>query len=397
MSRQPSPAAPPVAADYLARARDLLPMLEAAGPRIEAARQLPDDVLDALHKAELFRMLLPRSVGGGELDPMSYIAVIETVAQGDASTAWCLGQNSGCSMSAAFLDPDIAAKVFGDSRAVLAWGAGAAGTATVVEGGYRVTGTWQFASGSRHATWLGGHCLVKEKDGSSRAAKEGSEGGRTMLFPRSRAAIDDVWHVVGLKGTGSDTYTVTDLFVPEAYSLDRYAPEERREQGPLYRFTTAQLYSSGFASVAMGIARAVLDAFIDLARNKRPRGSRAALRDNAVVQAEVAVADARLRAARALLHQTLREIYEGLPGAGELTLDQRIQIRQAATYAIHEARSVVDMAFQAAGATSIFEGGPYERRFRDLLAVCQQAQGRRAHFETVGQHMFGLPPDLLFV
>ena len=105
----------------------------------------------------------------------------------------------------------------------------------------------------------------------------------------------------------------------------------------------------------------------------------------------------RLRSARAFLMQTLREIYEGFPEAGELTLDQRIQVRLASTHAIHEARSVVDMAFQAAGATAIFESGPFERRFRDLLAVCQQAQGRRSHFETVGQHIFGLPPDLLFV
>jgi alkylation response protein AidB-like acyl-CoA dehydrogenase len=397
MSRQPSSAASPGAADYLARARDLVPMLEAAGPRIEAARQLPDDVLDALYEAGLFRLLLPRSLGGAELDPVSYVAVIETVAQGDASTAWCQGQNSGCSMSAAFLRPQIAAEVFGDRRAVLAWGAGAAGTATVVDGGYRVSGTWQFASGSRHATWLGGHCMVKEEDGTLRPAKAGSEGGRTMVFPRARATMSDVWHVVGLKGTGSDSYSVADLFVPEDYSLDRYAPEERREDGRLYRFTTAQLYASGFAGVAMGIARAVLDTFVDLARNKRPRGAQAALRDNAVVQAEVAVMEARLGSARAFLLQTLREIYDGLSDGGELTLDQRIRVRLASTYAIHEARSVLDTAFQATGASGIFESAPYERRFRDLLAVCQQAQGRRAHFETVGQHLLGLPPDLLFV
>jgi alkylation response protein AidB-like acyl-CoA dehydrogenase len=389
--------ASPRAAEFLARARDLVPLLDAAGPRIEAARELTPDVLAALYEAGMFRCLLPESVGGAELDPMSYVAVLETLAGADASTAWCVGQNDGCSMVAAWLRLDVAAEVFGDSRAVLAWGAGAAGIADVVEGGYRVNGTWQFASGSRHATWLGGHCLVREPDGSVRPGTEGSEGGRTMLFPRARATIKDVWHVVGLKGTGSDSYSVKDLFVPEAYSLDRYSMAERREPGLLYRFTTSQLYAAGFAGVALGIARAVLDTFIDLARNKKPRGAQTSLRDSAVTQSEIAVGDARLRAARAFLMQSLREIWDGLPEAGELTMDQRMSIRLASTFAINEAQAVLDTAYHSAGATAIFESGPYERRLRDMHAVAQQAQGRKTHYETVGQHMLGLKPDLLFV
>ena len=384
--------------DYLARARELVPLLERAAPRIEAARELTDDVLEALYGAGMFRLLLPAAVGGAELDPMRYIAVIETIAMGDASTAWCLGQNGGCAMSAAWLRQDIAAEVFGDALGVLAWGAGAVGTADVVDGGYRVSGTWQFASGSHHASWLGGHCQVREKDGSLRpSGKHGGEGGRTMLFPRERAAMRDVWYVVGLKGTGSDTYSVSDLFVPEAYSMDRYDPAERRENGLLYRFTSTQLYAAGFAGVALGIARAVLDAFIDLARNKRPRGIQTAMRDNAVIQLEVALGEARLRSARAFLMQTLREIWDGLPEAGELTLDQRMLVRLASTHAINEAKDVVDAVYHAAGSSSIMEGGPFERRFRDLHSVCQQVQGRRANFETVGQHLLGLEPDLIFV
>ncbi len=387
----------PGAADCLARARELVPLLDAAAPRIESARELTPEVLEALYDAGLFRLLLPESVGGAELDPMSYVAVIETIAGGDASTAWCLGQNDGCSMSAAWLRSDIAAEVFGDPRAALAWGAGAAGTAEVVEGGYRVSGTWQFASGSRHATWLGGHCLIRDQDGSIRPGTEGSEGGRTMLFPRSRATIKDVWHVVGLKGTGSDSYSVSDLFVPEVYSLDRYNTGERVHTGLLYRFTTSQLYAAGFAGVALGIARTVLDTFIDLARNKKPRGAQTSLRDSTVTQAEIAVGDARLRAARAFLMQSLREVWEALPEQGEFTMDQRIAIRLASTYAINEAQEVLDRTYHSAGATAIFESGPYERRLRDMHAVAQQAQGRRTHYETVGRHMLGLQPDLLFV
>ena len=395
--RQLPSEAPQHAADYIARARELRPLLEAAAPRIEAARELTADVLDALHRAGLFRLLLPRSVGGAELAPWTYVEVIEAVAMADASTAWCLGQNGGCAMSAAYLAPDVAAEVFGDPRGVLAWGAGAVGTATVVDGGYRASGTWQFASGSRHATWLGGHCLVAERDGALRLAADGTRAERTMLFPRARATISDVWHVVGLKGTGSDTYAVADLFVPEAYSLDRFSAAERREPGRLYRFTSSQLYSAGFAGVALGLARAALDAFVDLARNKRPRGTRATLRDNAVTQSEVGLAEARLSSARSYVLQTLREVWEALSETGELNLDQRMAIRLASTFAIQEARDVVDVAYHSAGSTGIFESGPFERRFRDMHAVCQQVQGRSSHFETVGQHLLGLEPDLLFV
>jgi alkylation response protein AidB-like acyl-CoA dehydrogenase len=397
MSTQKLAAEASQTADCLARARGLVPLLDAAAPRIEAARELTGDVLDALHRAELFRLLIPRSLGGAELEPWKFVEAIETVAKGDASSAWCLCQNSGCSMSAAYLRPEVAAEVFGDARAVLAWGAGAVGTAHAVDGGYRVGGTWQFASGSRHVTWLGGHCLVVEKDGTPRLAADGTRVERTMLFPRARASIRDVWHVVGLKGTGSDTYSVADLFVPDAYTLDRFNALERREPGRLYRFTSSQLYASGFAGVALGVARATLDAFVDLARNKRPRGAGTTLRDNAVAQSEVGLAEARLRSARTYVLQTLREIWETLSGQDELTLDQRMAVRLAATFAIQEARDVVDMAYHAAGSTGILESGPFERRFRDVHAVCQQVQGRRSHFETVGQHLLGLEADLLFV
>jgi len=394
-TQHPPDPTPP--AEYIARARALVPLLAAAAPRIEQARELPPEVLDALHEAGLFRLLLPRSVGGAELQPAPYAEAIEAIAMGDASTAWCLGQNSGCSMSAAYLEPEVARQVFGEPRAVLAWGAGAVGKAHAVDGGYRVSGTWQFASGSRHATWLGGHCTITEPDGSQRRAADGSPAERTMLFPRARATISDVWHVSGLKGTGSDSYSVADLFVEDAYSLDRCNPAERREPGRLYRLESMQLYASAFAGVAMGAARAALDAFVELARNKRPRGSAAALRDNAVVQSEVGLAEARLRSARTFLLQTLRETWDALAAGGEITLEQRMQIRLASTYAIQEAREVVDTAYHAAGATAIFQSGPFERRFRDVHAVCQQVQGRRSHFETVGQHMLGLKPDLMFV
>jgi alkylation response protein AidB-like acyl-CoA dehydrogenase len=147
----------------------------------------------------------------------------------------------------------------------------------------------------------------------------------------------------------------------------------------------------------MGLARTMLDAFVELARDKTPRGGRRTLRDNHVVQSQVAQAEARLRSARMFLVGSLDEIWRAVGRSGTLTLDQRMTIRLAATYAIHLAKEVADIAYQAAGSSAIFTAGPFERRFRDIHAVTQQLQGRQAHFETVGQFLLGLDPDTQFL
>src|SRR6266446_4027433 len=236
--------------EYVERARRLAPQIEDCADQIEQERRLVGPVLDALFEAGMFRLLLPRSLDGAEVDPATFAQVIEEIAKADASTAWCMCQASGCSMSAAYLPPDVAAEVFGkDRRAVLAWGPGPDSRAVAVDGGYRVTGTWSFASGCRHATWLGGHCPIYAQDGSRLRTGGGKAVERTMLFPAASARIVDVWHVSGLKGTGSDAFTVSDLFVPHEYSISRDDPAERRQPGPLYCFPTGSLYASGFASV----------------------------------------------------------------------------------------------------------------------------------------------------
>jgi alkylation response protein AidB-like acyl-CoA dehydrogenase len=207
--------------------------------------------------------------------------------------------------------------------------------------------------------------------------------------------MTDIWRVVGLKGTGSDEFHVADLYVPEAHCLARDQERMPREKGLLYRFSSLQLYSSGFAGVAMGIARSTLDAFVTLARDKVPRGAKRTLRDNNVVQAQVAEAEARLRAARAHLLGALDEITAAVEARGHITLDERMTIRLAATFAIHQARDAVDLAYHAAGADAIFAANPFERRLRDIHTVSQQLQGRQEHFETVGQYLLGLEPDSL--
>ena len=377
--------------EYLARARDFAPALAAAAARIDRDRELPADIVDGLATRGFFRLLLPRSLGGAELLPLPYVQVIEEIAKADASTAWCLNQGNGCAMTAAYLEPAAAREIFGGMKSVLAWGPGP-GRARRVEGGYRVTATWSFASGSHNATWLGAHVPIYDQNDRPLSNADGSPMIRTALFPKAASAMTDIWHVIGLRGTGSDQFQVEDLFVPDAYVAWR-DEGERREPGLLYRFSSLQLYAAGFAAVALGIARASLDAFIVLARDKVPFRAAQTLRDNNVIQAEVAQAEARLMAARNWPYRLLAEVTAAVAIDGRLTLAQRMQIRLASTFAIHEALKVVDMAYTAAGSTAIFENEAFERRFRDIHTVSQQLQGRRSHFETIGRWLMGLEGD----
>lgn len=383
--------------DYIARARALVPLLRSAAARIDQACELPPEVLDAMHEARMFRLLIPRAYGGAELDPLTYVQCVEQIASGDASAAWCMNQGSGCSMSAAYMAPEVARGVWGGARDVLAWGQGPGAKAVRVQGGWRVTGTWSFASGSRHSTWLGAHCPCYSADDTLDRHPDGRPWERTMLTPRSAAKIADVWQVMGLRGTGSDNYTFTDVFVDDAHTLTRDSAEERREPGLLYRFAAMQLYAAGFASVGLGIARATLDAFIELARVKTPALNTQSLRDNNAVQGIIGHADARWKAARAGLHQVLREVQDAVSVNGALTVADRMAIRQASTFAIHESRQVVHDIYHEAGATAIFATHPFERRLRDMNAVSQQTQGRRSHLETVGLFLLGGEPSLRWV
>jgi alkylation response protein AidB-like acyl-CoA dehydrogenase len=379
--------------DVLDRARQLAPLIEAAAAEGERARRLPERVVTALHDAGLYRLLLPRSLDGAELDPPTFARVIEEVGRADPSTAWCLCQAAGCTMISGYVTPEVAREIFGDLRALLAWGPSPDARAVVVDGGYRVSGTWSFASGCRQATWLGGQCAVHEPDGRPRRRRDGSAETRWMLFPAAQATLLDTWHVIGLRATGSDSFTATDLFVPREHSAARDDPAERRHGGLLYCFPATSVYASGFAGVAIGNARRTLDAFVALARAKTPRGLRAPLRESPVVQSELARTEARLEAARALLLGSLEAVWREVVRTGALELADRVRIRMAATHAITEATAAVDFAYHAAGATAIFESQAFERRFRDAHTVAQQVQGRQTHFETVGRFLLGLEPD----
>jgi indole-3-acetate monooxygenase len=386
------PSAQTSASDCIGRARELAPLIEAHATRIEQEREIVPEVLAALHDARLFRMLIPKSCDGWEADPVTFMQAIEELAKADGSTAWCVAQASGCSMAAAYVEPRVAREIFGRADAAMAWGpVGPNAKAVAVAGGYRASGSWSFASGIKHAGWLGCHCPVVEPDGSPRLAPDGKPAERTMLIPKASASINDIWRVVGLKGTGSDNYTIDDLFVPDDHTFTREFAADRREAGPLYRFTTFHLYGIGFAAIALGLARASLDAFIALAATKIPKTKTFVLRDNAVVQSQVALAEAKFASSRAFLLQTLHEMWDTAVRGESLALAQRATLKLAGTYATHQAAEVVDTVYHAAGATAIFEDNPFERRFRDVHTVIQQVQAQFANFEMVGQVLLGLP------
>jgi len=377
----------------VARARDLAHSITASADEIERRRRITEPLLGQLHEARLFRMLYPRSVGGDEVAPATYIDAVGELARHDGSVGWCVSIANSIGLFAPYLEPEGARTVFGDPRATCAWGPPNDCRGIAVPGGYRVTGRWDFASGCRHASWMGAHGTVVEPDGSLRLNNLGRPTLRTWLFPVEQANLLDNWEPIGLRGTASESYTVEDLFVPEEFTGTREDPTLRHEPGPLYAFPQQTLYSVGIASVALGIARGMLDAFIELALRKTPRGT-GRLADNAVVQAELACAEAQLGAARSYLIDTVTQIYRRAGPAAPIEILDRARARLAGSHAITSAVAVADTTYKAAGVNAIFPGSPFERRFRDIHTVSQQIQSRNAHYETVGQVLLGNPPEV---
>jgi alkylation response protein AidB-like acyl-CoA dehydrogenase len=381
--------------DPVTRARDLGPAIVAAADEIERTRRIPAPLLEQLHASRLLRMQLPRSVDGDQTDPMTYLAAIEELSRHDGSVGWNVFVANSSALIAPFLEPDVAREIFANPKAVVAWGPPNTCKATAVDGGYLISGKWDFASGCRQATWMGAHGPVVERDGSLRRDAKGHTVIRSLLFPVREAALLDTWNPIGLRGTASDSYRVDNLFVAERFSSTRNEPELRRERGPLYAFTMQGLYAVGVAGVALGLARAMLDEFIELARRKAPRYL-TRLADNAVIQADVSRAEASLGASRAYLVDTLATIYAHADDIAPIDIADRARVRLACTHAIHTSLEVSDFTYKGAGVDAIFPGSPFERRFRDIHTVSQQIQSRSAHYEAVGRILLGTIPEVFF-
>jgi len=384
----------PAAFGLVERARALKPLIARDADEIERTRRLTPAVTSALVENGLYRALLPKSFGGAEAPLEIFMQMQEEIAKADASTAWCLGQCSVCAMTAAYLEADAANEIFNTPPGILAWGA-IAHEVKAVGGGYIANARWDFASGMRQASWLGAHVRIVEADGTPRHKADGSPEIRTILFPATSATMHDVWDVIGLKGTGTDSYSVENLFIPEKFAALRDDPNAVREEGPLYKLTTNAVFGMGFGATSLGVARATLDAAIELARTKLPQGL-AAMRENNAVQGMIGRSEATLRAARAYLYATAAEVWRDLERGDRLTEAHRIALRIATTWTIHQSAAVVDTAYHMAGATAVFATNPFERRFRDMHAIAQQIQARDTHYEDAGRAIlaadFSKPP-----
>ena len=378
------------------RARALGPLIARHADAIEQTRRIPAPLTLALHESRLFRMLLPRSVGGDQVEPGQYFLAVEEISRHDASLGWMLFVANSTVLIAPYLDLAIAREIFGASDSIVAWGPPNACRSHVVDAGTKVSGTWDFASGCRLSSWMGAHTLVVETDGKLRLNQYGKPAIRTFLFPREKVEIHDTWDTIGLRGTASDSYTVKDLLVADAYTSTREDPSLRREPGPLYAFTQQGLYAVGAAGVALGIARAMLEALVGLANAKTPRAL-VRMADSPIVQGDVARAEAKLGSAKAYLVDTLADIFAQADDIEPVGVKDRARLRLATTNALHLAVEVCDFVHKAAGVDAIFRNkGPFERRFRDMHTVSQQIQARGAHYEAVGQVLLGSPPEIFY-
>ena len=382
--------------DPVARARDLGPEIAACADDIERTQAIPEPLLTHIHDARLARILLPRSVGGDELEPWTYLHAIEEISRHDGSVGWNLFVANSAALIAPFLPLETAKAIFSDPRAWASWGPPNEFKAKAVPGGYLVNGEWHFASGSRQATWMGAHCPVEEPDGTFRLNHLGKPAIRTLMFRKEFAEPIEDWNTIGMRGTASEGYRVTNLFVPEAYSGTREDPSLRRDPGPLYAFTMQGLYAVGVAAVGFGIARAMLDDFVALASEKTPRGLQR-LADSPTVQAGVARHHAQLGAARSYLVDILKDVWANADDIAPVDLDARVRVRLGCAHGIGTAIKVADYVFKAAGTSAIFKGTSFERRFRDIHTLSQQIQSRDSHFEAVGRAMFNGDPNGVFL
>ncbi len=350
----------------------------------ERERGLAPEVVDALRAGDLFRLCVPKALGGAEAPPLALLEAVETLAQADASSGWCLAVTATSGLVAAYLEEDAAREVYGTAGVAVGGVFAPRGRAVAVAGDLEVSGRWSFASGSTFCDWLMGGC-VTEREG------EGPEL-RLVLFPRADVEIVDTWTVSGLRGTGSHDIAVDGLRVPAARSAAVIGVSPR-VAGALYAFPLFGLLAAAIAGVTLGIARGAMTDLLELAGAKTPEGSRRRLAERSTVQSEVARAEAALRAARGLLVDALERGYARAQEGAGIDTDQRLSVRLAATHATRSAASVVDACYELGGGSSIYATSPLQRRFRDVHAATQHMLVAPATFELAGRLLLGLPTD----
>jgi alkylation response protein AidB-like acyl-CoA dehydrogenase len=352
-------AAPAPQTNVLDNVRALAPEIRERAEEIEQARAVPRDLAEKLRAAGVFRRYVPRSHGGDEMWPDEGLTVIEELARADASVAWVAAVGSEGPSFYAYLPEQTYDKIFSGGPDVVHSGViNPTGKAVRVDGGYRFSGKWSFASGSNNADYIAIHGVL-----------EGGGGTRLAVVPASQVDIEDVWHVSGLKGTASNNVVVNDLFVPDEWT-GSFAELPKVARHPLDRRQLGARFGSEFAAVAIGIAQAALDDITDIARNKIPATSRSKLAADSVAQYTTGQLATDLYMARTLLHQVARDDQASVltgPPDDTATAIRRARLSRAAAVAA----TVVEGAYGLSGTTGLFESCPLQRRLRDVRAVTQ--------------------------
>jgi alkylation response protein AidB-like acyl-CoA dehydrogenase len=394
---------PPPPAAVLAAVQALSPTVAARGAEIEAARRLPADLLAALTAAGCFRLLLPPSHGGAGASLPEAMRVEETLSRADASTGWTvtLGAGAWCDLAGLPRETFDALYAGGPDTAIAGVFA-PSGTAERVSGGYRVRGRWAFATGCEHSAWIYANCVeagAPETAGAAGAADAPGASGppplRTVLFATDEVRIEDTWRVAGLCGTGSHHFATgpEGVVVPAARTFKTLEAEPCVET-PLLRIPPPALYALQIAAVATGIAGGALDDVLAAAPAGVPLFAAAPLASNPLFQHQLAAADTRLRAARALLYAAAADAWGTALAGAPFTPHQRAEIRAAAVWATACAAATVRTAYLAAGGAALYLDNPLQRRLRDVHAVTQHFLVRADTLTTAGAVFAGQEVDL---
>ena len=370
-------------AEHLAAVARLAPLIAEQRQCFDRDRRLSDAVFRALAEAGLFRLYLPKALGGPEFSPFDFMTIVEAASALDGSVGWLVGNGAGMSRIGGYLSADVVRSWFADPLAFIASATGAVGTAVEVEGGYRVSGRWPFGSGAHHATRFMGLASVRAPDG-----KDGPP--LCCYFDRSNVRVHDNWFVSGLRATGSCDFEVEDSFVPASHThpLTDFRPTQA---GAVYRLPGVSAFAWTVSVVPLGIARGALDAFIALAGKKPRIGGGGQLRDSELVQAVVGRAEAALRSARALLIEAMTELMAAVEIGGDRLVEARVAFRIATANAADSAARVVEMIAAPAGTAAIFETGTLERSIRDVQAAIKHVAMSQNSYALAGRLSLGLP------
>ncbi len=381
-----------VSTDVIAAAEALAPQILAARDTIESERCLPGDLVRAMAHAGLFQLHLPKSMGGPECDLLTSFRVIETLSGIEGAVGWCATISSTISFLVSRIATHVGIELFGQPPDLrMAGSVRPEGETRAVEGGYRVRGRWNFASGVTHANWLYCSCKVMNAAGPQ-LTPAGLPVVRVLLVPKESVTVIDTWSVVGMRGTGSHDFVVDDVFVPEERSFSPLDPVP--ESGTLYHPRLMMVGASAATSgTALGLARGAINTFCDMASDTASTMSTTALRDRALVQTRVAEAEAIVSAARAYIISAVGAAWEAVEQGVADPSREIVQARLAMTHGMHEAVRATNLVFHAAGTNAVYQKHPLERYFRDVHVAVQHAVGRPEIIEDAGKALLGLSPD----